>query len=71
MTGNKMGAGTDANVYMTLFGKSGSSQKLQLRRPGKQCFNKNESDIFTVKSNCVGPMKKLRFVRSCILHSLV
>ena len=29
-TGNRFGAGTDANVYLTLYGEKGSTEELQL-----------------------------------------
>ena len=42
MTGDKMGAGTNANVYMTLFGLKGDSGKRGLRM-SKEDQNKFES----------------------------
>ena len=60
MTGNVKGAGTDANIFMTLYGKTGTSPKIHLKNNHKDCFERNRSDIFKIKSGCVGPMTKLR-----------
>lgn len=60
VTGNMKGAGTDANVFMTLFGKTGQTPKLQLKNNSSDCFERNQSDIFVLKTTCVGPMSKIR-----------
>ena len=60
ITGDKRGAGTDANVYITIFGKSGITEKIPLKSKSKDVFEKNTSDMFTVKAKCVGPMTKIR-----------
>ena len=62
VTGNVKGAGTDALVFVTLFGKSGQTPKLQLRggAGGGNPFERGNSDIFLLKTSCVGPMTKLR-----------
>ena len=60
VTGDKPGAGTNANVFVTIFGKSGITQKISLKKEGKSDFKPNSSAIFKVKSNCVGPMRKIR-----------
>lgn len=60
ITGDKQGAGTDANVFLTIYGKSGQTEKLSLKSKGKNKFERNSSDLFTVKASCVGPMTKVR-----------
>ena len=60
VTGSLKGAGTDANVYMTLFGKSGQTPKLHLKSNKKTAFDKGATDVFNLKTNCVGQMTKLR-----------
>lgn len=60
MTGDKAGAGTNANCFITIYGKSGITQKISLKKGGKSEFKQNSSTIFKVKSNCVGPMRKVR-----------
>lgn len=60
ITGDKKGAGTDANVSITIHGKSGITEKIPLRSKSKNVFEKNQSDIFSVRAKCVGPMTKIR-----------
>ena len=60
VTGDQRGAGTDANVSLIIFGRSGQSSK-KLLENGKKCFERNQTDIFNVKSPCVGPLSKIRF----------
>ncbi|XP_013416715.1 lipoxygenase homology domain-containing protein 1 isoform X2 [Lingula anatina] len=60
VTGDCKGAGTDAHVYITIYGKSGVTPKLQLKNNSKDCFERSQSDIFHVKTSCVGPMEKIR-----------
>ena len=67
ITGNQKGGGTDANVFITLFGKSGQTPKMQLRSNSKQAFERGHSDMFKLKSNCVGPLTKIRSVGLSIL----
>ena len=62
VTGNARGAGTDANVYLTIFGKSGQTPRLQLRNSNcDQMFERNQSDVFLLKTKCVGPLTKIRY----------
>lgn len=60
VTGNEKGAGTDANVFITIFGKSGTTPKLPLKSNRSNVFERSQSDIFKLKTNCVGAMKKIR-----------
>ncbi|CAH1787210.1 unnamed protein product [Owenia fusiformis] len=60
VTGGMKGSGTDANVFLTLYGKSGHTQKISLKNNSKDVFEKNQSDEFFAKSTCVGPMTKIR-----------
>ncbi|XP_012940984.2 lipoxygenase homology domain-containing protein 1, partial [Aplysia californica] len=60
VTGERQGAGTNSNVFMTLFGKTGTTSKIHLKNNNKSLFTKGSSDVFRFKSNCVGPMTKLR-----------
>ena len=43
------GAGTDANVYVVLFGENGDSGELHLKesQTNKSPFENNQTDIFT------------------------
>lgn len=40
-TGNKSGAGTDANVSITMFGEFGDSGEKNLTKTRRNCFEKN------------------------------
>ena len=61
VTGNARGAGTNANVFITIFGKSGQTPKLPLRNSDHDdMFECNQSDVFRLKTKCVGPLNKIR-----------
>jgi len=50
-TGTKMGAGTDANVYITLVGQNGqSSGEILLDNPGINDFERGNTNIFWINS---------------------
>ena len=50
-TGTKMGAGTDANVYITLVGQNGqSSGEILLDNPGINDFERGDTNIFWINS---------------------
>ena len=50
-TGDIIGAGTDANVFMVIFGENGDSGELALKNSEtyKDKFERNHSDIFSFK----------------------
>ncbi|WP_428957315.1 PLAT/LH2 domain-containing protein [Streptomyces sp. cg35] len=48
-TGSRSGAGTDANVYITLHGSKGSSTELQLDNDGEDNFERGKMDSFSVQ----------------------
>ena len=62
VTGSVKGAGTDANVSLTIFGKTGQTPKLALKSNSRNAFERNQSDIFVLKTVCCGPLTKVRFV---------
>ena len=41
-TGNKFGAGTDARVFITLFGEKGRSKEIELESRGRNDFEKGQ-----------------------------
>ena len=49
VTGGMKGAGTDANIHMTLFGKSGQTPKMHLKTNKKSAFERNSTDVFKLK----------------------
>ncbi|XP_023264384.1 lipoxygenase homology domain-containing protein 1 [Seriola lalandi dorsalis] len=60
VTGDVKGAGTDANVFVTLFGEFGITPKVHLASKSRTAFEKNKTDVFRIKTHNVGPLKKLR-----------
>ncbi|XP_059845764.1 lipoxygenase homology domain-containing protein 1 [Hypanus sabinus] len=60
VTGDVRGAGTDANVFVTLFGEFGITPKVHLTSKCRTAFEKNKTDVFRIKTNNVGPLKKVR-----------
>uniref|UniRef100_A0A7N8X6X4 Lipoxygenase homology PLAT domains 1a n=1 Tax=Mastacembelus armatus TaxID=205130 RepID=A0A7N8X6X4_9TELE len=60
VTGDIKGAGTDANVFVTLFGDFGVTPKVHLASKSRTAFEKNKTDVFRIKTHNVGPLKKLR-----------
>ncbi|ESO97796.1 hypothetical protein LOTGIDRAFT_208950 [Lottia gigantea] len=60
VTGDRSNGGTNANVFCTLFGKSGITKRFHLKSTEKGLFERGTTDSFRFPSNCVGPMKKIR-----------
>ncbi|XP_057675207.1 lipoxygenase homology domain-containing protein 1-like isoform X3 [Corythoichthys intestinalis] len=60
ITGDIKGAGTDANVFVTLFGEFGVTPKAHLASKSRTAFEKNKTDVFRIKTHNVGALKKLR-----------
>uniref|UniRef100_A0A8C7GXA2 Lipoxygenase homology PLAT domains 1 n=1 Tax=Oncorhynchus kisutch TaxID=8019 RepID=A0A8C7GXA2_ONCKI len=60
ITGDERGAGTDANVFITLFGEYGITPKVHLASKSRTAFEKNKTDVFRIKTHNVGPLKKIR-----------
>ncbi|KAG9355040.1 hypothetical protein JZ751_001753, partial [Albula glossodonta] len=59
-TGDVRGAGTDANVFVTLFGDYGITPKVHLASKNRTAFENNKTDVFRIKTNNVGPIQKIR-----------
>ncbi|KAM6931491.1 lipoxygenase homology domain-containing protein 1 [Xenentodon cancila] len=60
ITGDEQGAGTDANVFVTLFGGYGITPKLHLTSKSRTAFEKAKTDVFRIRTHNVGPLKKIR-----------
>uniref|UniRef100_A0A8C0AX22 Lipoxygenase homology domains 1 n=1 Tax=Buteo japonicus TaxID=224669 RepID=A0A8C0AX22_9AVES len=60
VTGDVRGAGTDANVFVTLFGELGITPKTHLTSKSSTAFERSKTDVFRVKTNNVGQIKKIR-----------
>ena len=68
VTGDDEEAGTDSHVFITLFGKTGASPKLELKKPDGEtepAFQAGSSDEFVMRCNNVGPLKKIRCASLC------
>uniref|UniRef100_A0A6B2KZF9 PLAT domain-containing protein n=1 Tax=Arcella intermedia TaxID=1963864 RepID=A0A6B2KZF9_9EUKA len=57
-TGDRPGAGTDANVLITLFGEKGDSGERLLDKPGNN-FERNRIDEFAFQSVDLGDLKRI------------
>lgn len=63
ITGTEKSAGTDAQVYITLFGSDGKrTEKIQLNKSltNNNPFERGQTDKFTVRGDYVGELVKLR-----------
>ncbi|KAA0199822.1 Lipoxygenase domain-containing protein 1 [Fasciolopsis buskii] len=60
-TGGKLGGGTDANVYIQIFGESaGHDSGLQpLRKDGRNLFERNKCDEFQIESYDLGVVRRV------------
>lgn len=58
VTGTERGAGTDADVYITLHGSKGDSDELNLYT-GNGNFDRGATDTFDVSSYNVGTIKTI------------
>ncbi|XP_063067192.1 lipoxygenase homology domain-containing protein 1-like [Engraulis encrasicolus] len=60
VTGDVKGGGTDANVFVTLFGEYGVTPKVHLASKSRNAFEKNKTDVFRIKTHNVGAISKIR-----------
>ncbi|KFP75955.1 Lipoxygenase homology domain-containing protein 1, partial [Acanthisitta chloris] len=62
LTGTMWGAGTDANVFLSIYGmERGDTGERQLKRSNNlNKFEKGQVDVFTIKAIDLGELKKLR-----------
>merc|ERR1712013_485424 len=60
-TGDKSGAGTDANVFIILFGDKCTTDKIILKdsKTNKKMFERDQVDVFTVECVEVGKIEKI------------
>ena len=61
-TSDVLGAGTDANVYVKLFGELGDSGDVHLRQSvtNKSPFQNNQTDVFNVRVLELGDLSEVR-----------
>ncbi|XP_027888486.1 lipoxygenase homology domain-containing protein 1 [Xiphophorus couchianus] len=64
ITGDENGAGTDANVFVTLFGDYGITPKIHLasntEKKSRTAFERSKTDVFRIRTHNVGHVKKIR-----------
>jgi len=59
-TGDRRGAGTDANVFIEMYGDKGKSGPHNLSAKGKNAFERNQSDNFLIETVDLGELQKIR-----------
>ena len=59
-TGDFRKAGTDADVYVTMFGDEGDSGQKFLDNKMENNFERNKEDVFVLQMASVGNLKKIR-----------
>ena len=59
-TADKFAAGTDANIFVTLYGNTGDSGKQALVGSGKNLFERNEMSSFALEMADLGKIVKMR-----------
>lgn len=60
ITGNEKGAGTDANVFITIYGSNGDSGRRQLRQKFRNLFEREQTDRFLMEMLDMGELQKVR-----------
>ncbi|XP_062273857.1 lipoxygenase homology domain-containing protein 1 [Scomber scombrus] len=60
ITGDERGAGTDANVFVSLFGEYGITPKVHLASKSRTAFERAKTDVFRIRTHNVGSLKKIR-----------
>ncbi|XP_057675206.1 lipoxygenase homology domain-containing protein 1-like isoform X2 [Corythoichthys intestinalis] len=60
ITGDEKGAGTDANVSVTIFGSNGDSGQRRLRQKFRNLFEREQTDRFLLEMLDMGELQKVR-----------
>ncbi|XP_048360273.1 lipoxygenase homology domain-containing protein 1 [Sphaerodactylus townsendi] len=60
VTGDVRGAGSDAKIFVTLFGEFGITPKAHLTSKSESAFERSKTDVFRVRTNNVGTIRKIR-----------
>lgn len=60
ITGDEKGAGTDANVFITIYGSNGDSGSRQLRQKFRNLFERGQTDRFLLEMLDMGELQKVR-----------
>ncbi|KXZ51726.1 hypothetical protein GPECTOR_11g173 [Gonium pectorale] len=59
-TSDIRGAGTDANVFIQMFGEEATTGRIKLDNPGKNDFERGNTDVFMFEDKNVGNLVKIR-----------
>ena len=59
ISGDRRGAGTDANVYIQVYGSKGYSKEVHLDNPQNN-FERAKTDVFGFENDDLGDLTKLR-----------
>lgn len=61
-TGHKRGAGTDANVFLEVYGANGSTGKRPLRKSSthRNKFEKGNDDVFVIEACDLGRLSRIK-----------
>lgn len=60
ITGDEKGAGTDANVFITIYGSNGDSGRRQLRQKFRNLFERGRTDRFLLEMLDMGELQKVQ-----------
>ena len=60
VTGDRRGAGTDANVFIVLYGENGTSGRPKVLQSSSANFERATTDVFGVESADLGNLSKIR-----------
>uniref|UniRef100_H2LK33 Lipoxygenase homology PLAT domains 1 n=1 Tax=Oryzias latipes TaxID=8090 RepID=H2LK33_ORYLA len=60
ITGDEKGAGTDANVFITIYGSNGDSGRRQLRQKFRNLFEREQTDRFVLEMLDMGDLWRVR-----------
>lgn len=60
ITGDEKGAGTDANVFITIYGSNGDSGCRQLQQKFRNLFERGRTDRFLLEMLDMGELQKVR-----------
>jgi hypothetical protein len=66
-TGDKFGAGTNANVHVTLYGEHGDTGKRALTQSMRDLFERKQVDKFTIEAVDLGKKLVNIFVLFCVV----
>jgi len=58
-TGNEFRCGTNANVFITIYGASSDTGKRPLTQSGRDLFERNQKDNFELEAVDLGTTKEL------------